>query len=578
MSNLLLLAGELRKLTDDQLVALLDRRPVLGNPNDFLDLAQALLQPKNIAELLGRLSAGEVSLLEAAIAAKTEAADLASLGLLLSDGDQFRVPDEVIEQLKLLRSLAPSASTEGSPASESDWGSLASAAVHLFETQQAITEIILDFEQRAIKLVGRGGVGIADVKRLSLHLNQPKERIRVWLDWVIGLRFAMPSNQHWWLTPAAENWLGLSAADRFEVLGRHWLALLGDSGCRELAARMGQEKTGLSASLGQVFPLANHSLDTHLLRLEVLAQDAGLSASGLPTQLLPLVLDQRFAEAIELLAPQLPREKDALIVQADLSLIAPGPLTTKTEIALRRFASIEAVGMASTYRLSPTSLSLALELGETIPGIRDLLHGLSDKPLPQPVEYLLREAESRFARLQIWPGSDSAASIIRSTENLLLTEILNDARLRPFGFWAANAASLASRFEPEVVYHGLRDLGYVAVLVDAEGKVKSPQHHKAWTELTQYEGQDTKLALVHSLRASDTKAGAEPESHDLQRQLQLAIKTKSELSVLVTGRDGQQVQFRLLPTSLANGRLRALDRKADAERTLPLERIVRIEY
>ncbi len=578
MSDLLLLAGELRKLSDAQLVALLDRRPVIGTPRDFLDLAQALLQPKNIVEALSRLSADEVSALSGG--AENPDVKLNQLGLSVSLPSGQHVLEAVAQELEQLLRKVPSSEPEESLAASSlQESDLNSAAVTFFETQQAITEIILDLEQRSLRVVGRNGIGIADIKRLSQHLNQPKERIRAWIEWVIGMRLALPSNARWWLAPAAETWVSASLLDRFEALARHWSATLGTSGTRQLQSLMlAEPHASLQVTLAKVFPLANRSLDQHLVRIESLANDAGLSAGHRATELLPLVLSGQFEAARTRLEAHLPRIKDELIVQADLTLIAPGPVTTRTEIAIRQFADIENVGIASSYRMNAASLSLAQELGLKVSNIRELLTDLSGKPLPQPVEYLLREAEQRFGRLQIWPKTSDAACTLRSNDSLLLTEILNDSRLRPFGFWASNAASLASRFEPEVVYHGLRDLGYVAVLVDANGSVQAPSHHLAWTDSTENAQADAKLAMVAALRDADIKAGAEPDDQDLHRQLQLAIKTKSELNVVMSGRDGAIVEFRLLPTSLANGRLRALDRKADAERTLPVERILRIDY
>jgi len=87
----------------------------------------------------------------------------------------------------------------------------------------------------------------------------------------------------------------------------------------------------------------------------------------------------------------------SLIVQADLSLIAPGPLDTATESVLRKFTDLEQVSVASTYRLSALSLSHGLECGLTVSQIRTMLLELNGKALPQPVEYLLKEAEARLA-------------------------------------------------------------------------------------------------------------------------------------------------------------------------------------
>jgi hypothetical protein len=259
-------------------------------------------------------------------------------------------------------------------------------------------------------------------------------------------------------------------------------------------------------------------------------------------------------------------------------LIAPGPLETSVESTLRKFAQIEQVSVACTYRLSALSLSHGLECGLSSQQIRDLLADLSGKALPQPVEYLLKEAEARFGRLRLLEGKGPEKTLIQSSDGLLLTEILNDVRLRPFGLFAVTASSLATRFESEVVYFGLRDVGYVPVRIGADGAVVSPQAKRSWAAGVTAALADPVIELIAQLRRADDRVGAEPDDQDLLRQIQLALKNKAELNVVLTGRDGAEVEFRVLPTSLANGRLRGLDKKADIERTLPLERIVRVAF
>jgi hypothetical protein len=77
------------------------------------------------------------------------------------------------------------------------------------------------------------------------------------------------------------------------------------------------------------------------------------------------------------------------------------------------------------------------------------------------------------------------------------------------------------------------------------------------------------------LREQDAKLGASPDDDDLQRQIQLAIKNKTRAKFTVASSTGE-IEFLLEPIGIANGRLRAKDRKADIERTLPLTSIIRV--
>jgi hypothetical protein len=604
MSDLLLLANELRARDDAQLTALIRRRQVLGQPKDFFDLAQSLLTPKSVASCLVKLAASEAlalaSLLQGEQARVNSSGNfdahvlaLLELGLIVRDTSAggLIVLESVATQAVPLISAWSSGQVKsglvtGSPNADfeaghqiTDEASLGLAAIAAFETQQAITELVLDVEEHLIRHVGKTGFGVADVKRLAGHLRKPNNAVRGYYVLAQLLKLVQLEGDRWWLSAAAQSYLDAPVMQRWQIIAEQWILSLGSVGASELSSLLKTEPSlTLEQALARVFPLADESLGQELTQLAEQASGIGFSVSGRPTSLVIHCLLGDFESAVLALSPHLPKAQSTLIVQADLSLIAPGPLDTSVESTLRKFAQIEQVSVACTYRLSALSLSHGLECGLTSQQIRDLLADLSGKALPQPVEYLLKEAEARFGRLRLLEGKGSEKTLIQSSDGLLLTEILNDVRLRPFGLFAVTASSLATRFESEVVYFGLRDVGYVPVRIGADGAVVSPQAKRSWAAGVTEALADPVIELIAQLRRADDRVGAEPDDQDLLRQIQLALKNKAELNVVLTGRDGAEVEFRVLPTSLANGRLRGLDKKADIERTLPLERIVRVAF
>ena len=86
---------------------------------------------------------------------------------------------------------------------------------------------------------------------------------------------------------------------------------------------------------------------------------------------------------------------------------------------------------------------------------------------------------------------------------------------------------------------------------------------------------DRAREIVERLRAT---AGEETATGTawLERQLDLAIKARIHVIVVVTMPNGTTADYLLEPTGLGGGRLRARDRKADIERTLPLASIVEV--
>jgi hypothetical protein len=127
-----------------------------------------------------------------------------------------------------------------------------------------------------------------------------------------------------------------------------------------------------------------------------------------------------------------------------------------------------------------------------------------------------------------------------------------------------------------VVYQSLREQGYLPVIVDQAGSVVSPRKLLSVSALAD-SGANPLQVLINNLREADRRVGNQPDDHDITRQVQLAIKSKVTLLVYATDRLGNEVEFKIMPTALANGRLRGMDSRSDVERTLPLDRIVRVE-
>jgi hypothetical protein len=190
------------------------------------------------------------------------------------------------------------------------------------------------------------------------------------------------------------------------------------------------------------------------------------------------------------------------------------------------------------------------------------------------VDYLLREAEQRFGRLRVTEAKNVGHTIVKSDDSILLAEIQNNQKLKPLALHFSEKGDLHTRFESELVYFTLRDAGYVAVRVDEKNNVISPS---AINERTAVVESAKSIALdIQRLRDQDAKLGSQPDDDDLLRQIQLAIKNKATALVTLSGSNGEPIEYLIQPVGLANGRLRAKDRKADVERTLPLASITSI--
>ena len=456
MSELLELANQFRSLDDEALHALMVRRSLSVASKDFLDLAESALAPKSIQFAVATLTASQIEALKAVLA-KTASQAVATkfaleTGLAIIKNESVALATAVEPIAVDLFALAAK-TTQPQVHLVAAENLTPLAAVAAFETQQALTELILDAEQRGIRVVSRNAIGLPDIKRLALHLRKSPDYAKHCYRIAQRLGLIRLSEARWWLTDLAEGWLAENQAQRWLRLANNWVETLGKRAALELLETLESEPSiALNAALAKVFPLAQVALETHLAELVTQAEWLGLAVSQSPTDALTLLLSGKPQEAMNELEKFLPEPKEFLLAQGDQSLIAPGPLPTATEVLLRSFADVEQVSLASTYRLSALSVTHGLEMGLTEAEIRACLTKLTQKPLPQPIDYLLADTAKKFGRITVAGGQGSERSVVRSTDSLLLTEIHTDHRLKPYAFAPVSASALASRFEPEVIY------------------------------------------------------------------------------------------------------------------------------
>jgi hypothetical protein len=548
-----------------------ERSLSLAEFKDFFDLAQAVLTPKSQALLVSSLSNSEISSLRSLLAQEKvskEQVGLLATDLLVWSSKEPVVYDWLAERLKenprtaSLRVVTESTKAPDQESIDRDCG------IHAFEGMQSVTELIFSLDQHYVREVSKGSMGLPDVKRLSSHLGKSKEYVKAVLELAKVSGVVAISEKRFHPTDLADSWISSDPKSRWKILANAWLAILGVSGSKELSLQLAQNPTkSLNELVGSSFPLVNSSAQSRIGRVAELADAIGLSVNGFAASWLGDVLAGKLAAATKALEQRLPSQQERIIVQADLSIIAPGPLASTIEIELRKFTDTENIGLATGYRISPLSISCGLEEGLNEKQIRTLLEKLSGTALPQPVDYLISETASRFGRLKV--SANNNGSILISTDELLATQILMDSKLKAYGL-RKSEAGIVSSLEPESFYHTLRENGYLAVRVDEAGTVIAPSAiHKNSSHAAMFHDQLTRL------RKQDLEIADQAPESDVDRKIQLALASKSILLVEINA-NGKVMNYVLEPIGLANGRLRAIDRKADIERTLPVSAITSI--
>ena len=527
MSSLLELSKELGSKTAPELRGLLAGGSSQGQGcNDLLDLSRLLLSRRELEIRIRALSATELENLRAG----KSSAKLKALAL----AGEKAYP----EATELAISLQP---INHKP------NRVHGNSLSAYETMLCITELLFACERHWLGVI-RAGIRSQDAKEIALKLKlEPKE---VQQRFQLAMRAGLVTQQH-------ERWVATEK-------GLSWLELDRKSAWLELALPIWNlpEFKLAAGNLAEQILAAYPLIDLDSLELLEYGAFLGLLDGG---TLMPPMLERDLEKVVLAVIKELPKAEERLIIQGDLSIVCPGPLSPSLHRQLDSFAESEDLGLAARFRLSSLTLSHALEIGMQLEEIASLLVSLSGKELPQPVKYLFDEVKKRFGQLKVLVGE--TGTIVESDDHILITQIANESKLAGLMLQPITSGQLASRLDAELIYFNLRDAGYQAVMF-ANGKVVSPRFRN-FESVPQQES-DELLELCEKL-LSGTEV--EMQENDILRQLQFALKNKLLVRLKVEVQDGSEQEFELAPLGISANRLRGKDTEAEAERTLPISRI-----
>jgi hypothetical protein len=540
----LTLANLLQQKTDSELAALVRARTInLARINDFFDLAKQFLNKKKIEPVVQSLSRDDLN----SIKAGTNQPLVDEL-LFGNDGELFESVRGVFAELE----LPESATVPKIKPSDID-----RAAINAHYTLLAITEIMVQIDSHPIRATARG-VAVSDAKWIGKMLGWDPEEISNAFDLASASKLIRPSEGRWKLTAESEKWQELDAKQKLSWFLNSIVSL--------------DENLPIQISPGELIQVAirnQYPLFKSPHPLNSYANLLALAVDGHATELLSILIDRGVEACSEEIAMHLPKPLNQLIVQADLTMIAPGPIDYATDRQIRLFAEPESVSLASNFRLTTTSIVHGMECGLSADDIRATLDRLSTTTIPQPVEYLLRDATEKFGSLTI--SGSAKGSIIEARDPVMLAQVKNQSELRAFHFVPITENQMLSKHDSDLLYFNIRGCGYPIIRIDESSEVISPRSAPE----SSAEESDDLLEKIANLRSSTPGDFTEQEL-GINRQLELSLKNKVTVEVVVATRDGKQVTFELLPTSLAAGRLRGKDMHAETERTLPVSKIVSV--
>ncbi|WSM77607.1 helicase-associated domain-containing protein [Streptomyces cellulosae] len=303
------------------------------------------------------------------------------------------------------------------------------------------------------------------------------------------------------------------------------------------------------------------------------------------------------AAAARLLVPLLPEPLDHVLLQADLTAVAPGPLERPLADMLGVLADVESKGGATVYRFTPASVRRALDAGQSAADLHAFLAAHSRTPVPQPLTYLIDDVARRHGHLRV----GAASSYVRCDDDAVLNEILADKRAAGLGLRRLAPTVLAARTDPAALLEGLRAMGFAPAAESAEGDVLIARADAYRTPpRTPPEPvpdgppvpDDTLLAAaIRAVRAGDLASTAprkpvggeagdvapgqlpRTSAADTLATLQAAVLTNETLWIGYVNAEGAASQRVIAPIRVEGGFVTAYDHTADEVRTYPLHRI-----
>ena len=315
------------------------------------------------------------------------------------------------------------------------------AATHAAGFVRAVEDLLDTWSTDPPVVLRTGGLGVRDLRRAAARLDRPDAEVAVLAEtaYAAGLLAAAPQGR-WLPTPAYDGWRAALDGRRWALLAAAWLLtsrVPGLTGARDdrdraltplapeldraiapriRAATLQTLRTlpvGTSAtaeSVGAVLhwlaPRSGGWLRDKLIGWTLAeAELLGITGAGALAPAGRLLLDGDAAAAGAALAALLPAPVEHVVIQADLTAVAPGPLTRELARELALLADVESTGHATVYRFSGSSVRRALDAGRTAVDIHDLLARHSSTPVPQPLTYLVDDVARRHGRIRVGVAS-----------------------------------------------------------------------------------------------------------------------------------------------------------------------------
>ncbi len=648
------LADALRQRDDLALAALLTRRPDLLHPipSDITALAARSTTGPSVSRCLDTLDALTIYVLavvarqsvelpalphevtravieelddSARGAAEAALRDLQELALVWGTDDEIRAIHAVRDHLSDV--VAPtwpppsiSAAAENTQSARSD----EQAGVHAREAIAQVRDLLDAWAVDPPSVLRAGGLAVRDFSATARDLNTDAPTAALWIEVAHAAGLLDDDGEErpsWVPTDRFDTWLDKSAAEQWVTLAGAWLTsprlstlatdkstlLANDSERRAVVTLRAQVMQQLAAAKAPVEPadliaILDYSQPRRSgeLRSQVVHatyQEATLlglmGANSLTTPGRALIGPDSSTDATSAITALMPVEIDHVLIQADLTMIAPGPVAPELARKLRLLADVESRGHATVYRLSEQSLRRAFDAGWDAAKVHEVLSEASTTGLPQPLSYLIDDLARRHGAIRV----GAASAYLRCDNEGTIGTILGDRRLRGLQLSQTAPNILISQATPHEFMAALRDAGYapaaespdgsVVVLRPDERRVRS--RHARKVSAGRRDSDAMIASVIKGLRSGDRAARAprgemvvgpagtnevpRTSSAATLAALRLAIAETTPVWIGYADADGTTTEQIIDPIRMGGGSVTAFDHRTEQVKTFLVSRI-----
>jgi hypothetical protein len=488
-----------------------------------------------------------------------------------------------------------------------------------------------------------GGLGVRDLKAVAelLHVEERVAALHVELAAAAGLLAVDATDDldaAWLPTHASDTWAAGTVADRWTRLATVWLD---DPRLTALVGKRlgGKTVNALSPDLEHRWlpETRRRALDevAALPPGEVLATGTGVPSlvarmdwlrprrpaeraeavawameeaavvgvgalGGIATHGRALLGDDAAHRAPGTLEPLLPQPVDHMLLQADLTAVAPGPLEHELAHNLASMADIESRGGATVYRFSERSVRRAFDSGWSAAEVKEFVTASSRTPVPQPLLYLVDDVARTFGTVRV----GAAESFLRSDDESALAELVHHPKAASLRLRRIAPTVVVSDVPVDVLLPRLRELGAAPVVEAPDGTVRLARRavHRARTPKTRPAADDVPVAptpgdpraaarfaarvaaTVTAVRAGDRATAHRPDARSVRRaspaavlaELREAADAKQTVTIGYVDNQGVTVDRLVDPVHVHAGQLTAYDHRSDEVRLFAVHRITAV--